>query len=338
MSLAWKGLTMTDLDKHVVVHEVGLRDGLQSLSTVMPTDDKKRWIDTAYEAGIRHMEVTSFVPARLLPQLADARQIVAHALSYPDLLVTALAPNLKGAEAAFEAGVHRLVVPVSVSEAHSLANVRKSREQIIAEFALIKELRDAQSPTTLLIGGLSTAFGCTLGGMVPIAHVQDMAMKVIAAGCDLIAVSDTTGFAHPGHVDVLLSALKPLLGSCPLIAHFHDTRGLALANSMIALQHGIREFDGSLAGIGGCPHAPGASGNVATEDLVFLFNSLGYDSGIDIEKLLASRFLLQQALAGESLFGALARAGLPKDYTETCNDLKRQAEINAQPAQHVVPA
>lgn len=301
----------------VIVQEVGLRDGLQSIAQVMATDDKRRWIDAAYAAGVRHLEAASFVPARLLPQMADASRVIAHALSYPDLVVTALVPNLKGAERALEAGVHRIVAPVSVSAAHSQANVRKSPQEMVEEFHRIRQLIDQSPPGAgrpRLIAGLSTVFGCTLQGRVPLADIVRVSRGVIDAGCDLLALGDTTGHATPGQVGEVLQAVRAVAGERLAIAHFHDTRGLGLANTLVALEQGIREFDATLGGIGGCPHAPGASGNVATEDLVFMLDSLGYHSGIDVVRLLAARQLLEQALPGVTLYGALARAGLPHGY------------------------
>lgn len=308
---------MTDQDTFVTVQEVGLRDGLQSVSGVMPTAGKKRWIDAEYAAGVRHMEVASYVPARLLPQMADADEVVAHALSYPDLTVTVLVPNLKGAERALAAGVHRIVAPISVSPAHSAANVRKTPHEMVDEFRRIRELRDASGSKTLLIAGMSTVFGCTLQGQVPLEDVQELILRVLDAGCDIVALADTTGHASPGQVDRFLAVLRPLAPERVTEAHFHDTRGMALANTLVALKHGIRAFDASLAGLGGCPHAPGATGNVATEDLVFMLESLGYRTGIDVAQLLAMRGLIQQALPDASLYGSLARAGLPKGYAGT---------------------
>jgi hydroxymethylglutaryl-CoA lyase len=320
-----KEVVMTNQKRRVTVQEVGLRDGLQSVPSIMPTSDKKRWIDDEYAAGVRHMEVASFVPARLLPQMADAEEVIAHALTYPDLTVTALVPNLKGAEKALASGVHRIVAPISVSAAHSAANVRKTPVEMVEEFRRIRDLRDAQgrSGTVKLIAGLSTVFGCTYQGKVPLEDVRDIVLRVMDAGCDIVALADTTGHATPGQVDTFLRALKPVAGDKLSVAHFHDTRGLALANTIVALQHGIYEFDATLAGLGGCPHAPGASGNVAIEDLVFMLESMGYETGIDVQKLLACRALLQQALPAETLHGSLGRAGLPKGYLTTQTETEK---------------
>ncbi|MFM0649440.1 hydroxymethylglutaryl-CoA lyase [Paraburkholderia bryophila] len=331
---------MSDIKERVVVTEVGMRDGLQSIARTMPTEFKRRWIDAAYAAGVRHMEVASFVPAKLLPQMADAEAVIAHALTYDDLIVTALVPNLKGAQRALEAGVHRIVAPISVSAAHSLANVRKTPAEMIDAFTAMRELIDSAASDAgadanagvaatadghvragtrgrrvELIAGLSTVFGCTLQGAVPYADIAAIARAAAQAGADVIALGDTTGEATPRQVGEIIELVRDAVGDTLRSLHFHDTRGLGLANTLIALQHGIREFDASLAGLGGCPHAPGATGNVNTEDLVFMLDSMGYDTGIDLTRLLASRAVLADALPGEPLYGYLARAGLPKQFT-----------------------
>lgn len=317
---------MSDTRERVVVTEVGMRDGLQSIARIMPTEFKRRWIDAAYAAGVRHMEVASFVPAKLLPQMIDADAVIAHALTYDDLIVTALVPNLKGAQRALDAGVHRIVAPISVSAAHSLANVRKTPAEMIDAFAAMRELIDRVASDAgvgtygrrvELIAGLSTVFGCTLQGAVPTADIVAIARAAAQAGADVIALGDTTGEATPRQVGEIIERVRDAVGDTLRSLHFHDTRGLGLANTLIALQHGIREFDASLAGLGGCPHAPGATGNVNTEDLVFMLDSMGYDTGIDLTRLLASRAVLADALPGEPLYGYLARAGLPKQFAAT---------------------
>lgn len=299
----------------ITINEVGMRDGLQSLHTVMPTPAKLRWIDSAYAAGVRHMEVASFVPPRLLPQMADARQVVAHALTYPDLLVTVLAPNLRGAQDALESGAQRIVAPVSVSTAHSLANVRRTPQEMVEELGRMCQLRNELGRHEVqMIAGMSVAFGCTRQGEVPLGDLCDLTRQVIEAGCDMVSLADTTGYANPGQVATVIQAVRAIAGERLGAAHFHDTRGLALANSLVAVQQGIRELDASLAGLGGCPFAPGASGNTVTEDLVFMLQSMGFDTGIDLSALIASRQLLREVLPDEPLYGAIARAGLPLNY------------------------
>lgn len=303
------------MTKTVVVQEVGLRDGLQSIPEIMPTEAKKAWINAAYEAGVRHIEVASFVPARLLPQMADAHEVVAHARTLPGLLVTALVPNVKGVENALKAGAHRIVAPISVSEKHSLANVRKTPDAMLEEFQRMRELRDSDPAwaKATLVAGLSTVFGCPFQGYVPEHSVREVVLKAIDAGADVVALGDTTGHATPRHVGRLLALLVPVAGAKITSLHFHDTRGLALANTVIALDHEIREFDASLAGLGGCPNAPGATGNVASEDLVYMLHSMGFETGIDLQKLVAARDILKQAVPAAPLYGCIAREGVLGD-------------------------
>ena len=298
----------------VLISEVGPRDGLQSVAAVMSTAHKCDWIDALVAAGLREIEVGSFVPARLLPQMADTHDVARHALGHPGLRVMALVPNLRGAEAALAAGVHKLTVPVSVSEAHSLANVRKTRAQMVSEVASIAALRDQQAPGVRLEVGLSTAFGCTLQGPVAEDEVLQLAAQLARAGADEVGLSDTTGMAHPAQVRRLFTRLRTEIGPLAGAAHLHNTRGLGLANCLAAWDVGVETFDASLAGLGGCPYAPGASGNVVTEDLVFMFEAMGVHTGVDLPRLLAARTALQQGLPGEPLYGMLPEAGLPKGF------------------------
>lgn len=300
----------------VLISEVGPRDGLQSVAAVMPTAHKKAWIDALHAAGLREIEVGSFVPARLLPQMADVADVVAHARMLPGLVVMALVPNLRGAEAALRAGVHKLTIPVSASEAHSLANVRKSRAQMVEEVRAIVRLRDEIAPGVPVEAGLSTAFGCTLQGAVPEDDVVALAEEVVAAGATEVGLSDTTGMANPAQVRRLFRRVRQAVGECTGAAHMHNTRGLGLANCLAAWDEGVRTFDSSLGGLGGCPYAPGASGNVVTEDLVFMFESMGVPTGVDLARLLAARAPLQAGLPGEPLYGMTPEAGLPKGWSE----------------------
>ncbi len=300
----------------VLISEVGPRDGLQSVKQTMPTADKVRWIDALYAAGLREIEVCSFVPAKLLPQMADAADVVAHAVTLPGLTVMALVPNLRGAEAALAAGVHKLTLPVSASAAHSLANVRKTREQMIEEVRHIVALRNERAPQVKVEAGISTAFGCTLQGVVPEDDVVWLAAQVIAAGADEAGLSDTTGHANPAQVRRLFQRVRAEIGKHTGAAHMHNTRGLGLANCLAAYDVGVRTFDASLGGLGGCPYAPGASGNVVTEDLVFMFEAMGVSTGIDIAKLIAAREPLKAGLPGEPIYGMTAEAGVPKGFVQ----------------------
>jgi hydroxymethylglutaryl-CoA lyase len=280
----------------------------------MPTDAKKRWIDALAEAGLREIEVGSFVPARLLPQLADTAEIVAHALTKPGLTVMALVPNLRGAEAAFAAGVHKITLPVSASVAHSLANVRKTPTQMIDELRSVVALRNERAPQVRIEIGISTAFGCTLQGRVAEDDVIRLALQAVEAGVDEAGLSDTTGHANPAQVRRLFTRLRTELGPHAGAAHMHNTRGLGLANCLAAFEAGVTTFDASLAGLGGCPYAPGASGNVVTEDLVFMFEAMGVRTGVDIGKLIAAREPLAAGLPGEPLYGMTPLAGLPLGF------------------------
>ena len=300
----------------VLISEVGPRDGLQSVKATMPTADKLRWISALHAAGLREIEVGSFVPARLLPQLADTAEVVAHALTLPGLTVLALVPNLRGAEAALAAGVHKITVPVSASPAHSMANVRKSPQAMVEEVRLIDALRRRVAPQVGLEAAISTAFGCTLQGAVPEDEVIRLAVQCAGAGADDVGLSDTTGHANPAQVRRLFIRLRAEISHQAGAAHMHNTRGLGLANCLAAYEAGVRTFDASLGGLGGCPYAPGASGNVVTEDLVFMFEAMGIATGIDLTRLIAARAPLQAGLPGEPLYGMTPEAGLPQGWTQ----------------------
>jgi hydroxymethylglutaryl-CoA lyase len=298
----------------VVIREVGLRDGLQSIATILPTKRKVEWIREAHAAGMREVEVGSFVPPRLLPQLADTADVLAFAKTLPSLFASVLVPNLKGAERALEGNADLLLVPVSASHAHSLANLRKPPDEVVADVARIRAARDASRSKTLIEAGISTAFGCTLQGRVEPAEVLRLLQALLDAGVDRVSLADTVGYADPRTVRGLFEKARSVAGERLWAGHFHDTRGLALANVCAAMEVGIRRFDASLAGIGGCPYAPGASGNVATEDLAYMLASMGMATGVDIARLLALRTKLAGWLAGETLHGTLWRAGLPKTF------------------------
>ena len=294
--------------------EVGPRDGLQSVESIMPTADKCRWIDALVAAGLTEIEVASFVPARLLPQMADAAEVVAHARTHAGLVVTVLVPNLRGAEAAIAAGAHKITLPVSASAAHSLANVRKTREQMIDEVRNVVALRDERAPHLKIEAGISTAFGCTLQGVVDEDDAIRLAVESVEAGADEVGLADTTGYANPAQVKRLFERLIAAIGDQAGAAHMHNTRGLGLANCLAAYEVGIRTFDSSLGGLGGCPYAPGASGNVVTEDLVFMFEAMGVATGIDLDRLFAAREPLRRGLPHEALHGMTPEAGVPKGF------------------------
>ena len=313
----------------VLISEVGPRDGLQSVARTLPLAHKLAWVTALHAAGLREIEVGSFVPAARLPQLADTAAVVAHARTLPGLTVMALVPNLQGAQAALAAGVHKLTVPVSASAAHSLANVRKTREQMVDELRRIAALRADLAQQVGLEVGLSTAFGCTIQGLVPEDDVIALAEQLVAAGADEVGLSDTTGMADPAQVRRLFRRLQAAIGDRAGAAHLHNTRGLGLANCLAAFDVGVTSFDSSLAGLGGCPHAPGASGNVVTEDLVFLFERMGVHTGVDLHRLVAARAVLQRGLPGEPLHGMVPEAGLPPGFVYADGRLPDAAPLRA---------
>jgi hydroxymethylglutaryl-CoA lyase len=296
----------------VTVREVGLRDGLQSIARTLPTEHKLSWLRAAHAAGQREIEVGSFVPARLLPQLADTAELVAVAKTLPGLVTSVLVPNLKGALAALDSGADAMLLPLSASHAHSLANLRKTPDEVVAEIGRIRAERDASGSRCLLEVGMSTAFGCTIQGRVDEAEVLRLLQAVLDAGADRVGLADTVGYADPLQVARLFEKSFAVAGERLACGHFHDTRGLGLANVYAAWQTGVRRFDACLGGIGGCPHAPGASGNVATEDVAYLFASMGVATGLDFDALIGLRARLASWLEGEALHGSIVRAGLPK--------------------------
>jgi hydroxymethylglutaryl-CoA lyase len=300
----------------VTLREAGLRDGLQIVSTIVPTAAKMQWIRNEHAAGVREIEVCSLVPPRLIPQFADADEIIAASLRVPGLQVSALIPNLRGAERGIQLGVHKLNYVLSVSESHNVANVRRSVEDSMADFRRIAEIIRALPATARpkIVGGLSTSFGCTIEGPVPEDRVIGLAVQLAEAGADEIVVADTVGYGGPTAVERVFKRVIAEVGSLPVAAHFHDTRGLGLANAAAALNAGVHHFDATLAGLGGCPHAPGATGNVVMEDLAYLCEVMGFETGIDIMKLVAVRQILAAVLPHERLVGAIAVAGLPKKY------------------------
>ncbi|GGF60542.1 hydroxymethylglutaryl-CoA lyase [Alteromonas lipolytica] len=303
----------------IEISEVGPRDGLQSIKPIMATADKKRWISALAEAGMPEIEVGSFVPAKILPQLADTAELVAYARSIPDLTVAVLVPNYRGAEGAVTAGAHKITIPLSVSETHSLKNVRRTHAQMLDEVRKIRELINTLpvDERPVFEGGLSTAFGCTLEGNVPESKVISIAEQLIEAGCDEVGISDTTGFGTPNQVTSMTKGIWAAVGKDKLTGiHLHNTRGQGLANVMAALEVGLTTIDSSMAGIGGCPFAPGASGNIITEDLVFLLEGMGLKTGIQFERLMQARQILRDSLPADvELYGFTPDAGLPKGFT-----------------------
>jgi hydroxymethylglutaryl-CoA lyase len=298
----------------IALREVGMRDGLQSIAEVMPTETKIAWLDAEYAAGVREVEVSSFVPPKLLPQLADAEAVIAHAMTLPGLKVSALIPNSREAERGLALGVPEMNFVLSVSEGHNLSNVRRSTGESIEDFRRVVQLCRASGKTVKINCGLATSFGCTIEGDVDEDRVRRIANEVAEAGADGIILADTVGYGQPAAIGRVFRKVIADVAPLPVAAHFHDTRGLGLANVLAAFEAGCREFDASLGGLGGCPYAPGATGNIVMEDAAFLFESMGCDTGIDIDALVEVRAIVARALPGVTLYGAIAKAGLPRNF------------------------
>jgi hydroxymethylglutaryl-CoA lyase len=294
----------------VLICEVGPRDGLQNARHLMPTEAKKAWIRGLAAAGLKEIEVGSFVPPKLIPAMADTAEIVAYARTLPGIKVVALAPNVKGFQRALAAGAHKVTFPVSASREHSLSNVRMTPEQMVDE---VRQCAALPHPGVEIEGAVSTAFGCTMQGAVAEDDVVRIAAS-LAEFCDAVALADTVGYANPVQVRRLFKKVRDSIGEKLEGAHFHNTRGLGLANALAAYEEGVRAFDSSMGGLGGCPFAPGASGNVITEDLVFMFEAMGVRTGIDLEKLFAARKILVEAIPEEPVYGHTPLAGLPKGF------------------------
>ena len=295
---------------NVHICEVGPRDGLQNAHHLMPTEAKKAWIAALAAAGLREIEVGSFVPPRLIPAMADTGEVVAFARTLPNLKVVALAPNLKGFQRALEAGAHKVTFPVSASRKHSESNVRMTPEQMVEE---VRKCAQHPHPGVEIEGAVSTAFGCTLQGEVPEDDVVRVA-AALAEFCDCVCLADTVGYANPAQIKRLFRRVRDQIGEKLEAAHLHNTRGLGLANALAAYEEGVRHFDSSLGGLGGCPFAPGASGNVITEDLVFMFEAMGVRTGVDLDKLMVARKLMVDAIPQEPTYGHFALAGVPKGF------------------------
>ena len=298
-------------DERVTLREVGLRDGLQLVKTFPSTSAKQRWIRDEYAAGVRHFEVGSFLPAKSFPQFADVREIVATVATLPGAHGVALALNERGVNEALASGVGEIASVVSATEEHSQANAHRSRESAIANVSRLCELRDASAHKPVVHAAISMALGCSIAGPVDPKEVLRLVEKCLEAGVDAVGIADTVGYAGPRQVGELTKAAVKLAGTKPICVHLHDTRGMGIANASAALDEGARILDGSLGGLGGCPFAPGATGNVVFEDLVFLCESKGIATGIDLDKLIAVRAILKEAMPNEPLYGGLARAGLP---------------------------
>ncbi len=289
----------------VAVTEVGTRDGFQSEAAFIPTEDKAGVIDAMIAAGLTHIEATSFVSPRAVPQLADAQEVLARVRRRSEAHLSALVPNPRGAERALAAGVDEMVCFVSASETHNRANLNAP---IAASLANVAEVASIATGRTPLRGAIACAFGCPFEGEVPV----DAALRIVEAyanlGIDRLTLGDTTGMATPPTVTSLVRAVADRFPTTALALHFHNTRGIGLANVVVGLGLGVREFESSIGGLGGCPFAPGATGNICTEDLVYLLEESGYDTGVDLAALIevAKRV---EALIGRPLPGQVMKAG-----------------------------
>ena len=294
----------------VVIRDVTLRDGLQLVKTQVPAAQKIAWFNALAAAGVQEIEVSSYVPPKVIPQFQDVAEVVAGTMDR-GTAISVLVPNLNGARRAFDAGLPQVNFVLSASEAHNQANTRKSRDASVADFAAIVAERDERGLSTRLSAGIATSFGCTLQGKVDEALVVSLAAQLHDMGADEILVADTVGYGNPAQVRRIMSGIVDAVGAARLLAHFHDTRGLGLANVVAALDTGVRRFDASTGGLGGCPFAPGATGNVDTEDLAFMLDSMGYQTGLDIPALVDLQRDIAATLPDERVGGCIARAGLP---------------------------
>jgi hydroxymethylglutaryl-CoA lyase len=302
------------MKEYVSICEVGPRDGLQIAKTRMTTEAKVRWITAIAASGVKEIEVGSFVPPRVVPQLSDTPEVVEQCLKIPGLVVQALAPNLRGVQNAYNASVHKISIPVSVSEGHSMANLNRTPAQSIEMMKQIMDWLRAQPRKVPVVAGCSTAFGCSIDGVVTTAQAVALAKGLADAGVDQIMLADTVGYAHPAQIKEVVRATRDAIGDTLYGLHLHDTCGLGIANALAGLEEEIRAFDSCLAGLGGCPYAPGASGNVVTEDLVFMLESMGFATGINLPKLLDARRLLREGLPEEPMHGQVPKAGIPRTF------------------------
>jgi hydroxymethylglutaryl-CoA lyase len=289
----------------VSLREVGPRDGLQNEAPV-PTADKIALLDALGQTGVRRIEAVSFVHPRAIPQMADADEVWAGAKRNPDVAYSALVPNARGAERAVAAGFRELEVVVSASDTHNRKNLNRSTAESLDGIAQLIGTVHAAGGTVEVI--VATSFGCPYEGDIPVPRVVSVVDSAVAAGADRIAFGDTTGMGTPTRVTALVDAVRSRHPDIPMLLHFHNTRGTALANVLAALQLGVTEFDASVGGLGGCPYAPGASGNLASEELVHMLEDMGIDTGVDLGALLEAARLAER-IVGRELPSAVLRAG-----------------------------
>lgn len=300
-------------DVHIC--EVAPRDGLQNLDVFVPTEAKCALIDAIVAAGVTEIDAGSFVPPKVVPQFADVDAVMAHALTHKDTTVGALVPNFKGAERALAAGVNAIYFVISASETHNRANVRRTVDEQIEGFRAVRAAIDARPAERRphLMGAVATAFGCSMEGAISETAVCRLAQAYAEAGADEIGLADTVGYATPSLIKQIVAAVQRDVGPrMTLRLHLHDTLGAGLANAVAGLEIGLRRFDAAVSGLGGCPFAPGARGNIVTEDLVFMLERMGLSTGIDLDRLMKTREILSRHIAAKHLTGHLHEAGIPK--------------------------
>jgi len=280
--------------KSVIIKEVGPRDGLQNENEFISTDDKIAWINQLSNSGLQYIEVTSFVNPKWVPALADAVEVAKGIERVKGVTYAALVPNQRGLERAIEADINETSVFMSASEKHNLSNINKS---LAETFPILRAvIVDSLTAGKSVRGYVSTVFGCPYEGKVPIDNVIRVAENLFEMGINELSLGDTIGVANPAQVQEVLEVLLKRFSADKLAVHFHDTRGTALANILAALELGITTFDGSVGGLGGCPYAPGASGNVATDDLIYMLDGMGIESGVNLENLLAAAEFIQDKM------------------------------------------
>lgn len=293
----------------IYFNDVVTRDGFQIEPNFIPTDDKIKLIDDLSQCGFAKIEVTSFTSPKAIPMLRDAEEVMARIQRVPGVEYTVLVPNLRGAERALSAQADEFNLVMSMSETHNLANLRMTRDKSFAGLAEVITFVQGQKPVNV---SLSTSFGCPMEGVVPQAVVEEYAQRFADLGVRGLTICDTTGMAHPAQVIAMAESLQHTFSDLQLTFHFHNTRGMGLANVLAAVQSGITRLDGSLGGLGGCPYAPGASGNISSEDAIHMLDAMGFDTGMDIEKLL---FVARElpAIVGHTVPGQVIQAGRSTD-------------------------
>ncbi|MFT6558946.1 hydroxymethylglutaryl-CoA lyase [Sneathiella sp.] len=310
---------MTDVlevypENRISLREVGLRDGLQMVKTFPDSAAKKRWIELEFQAGVRHFEVGSFLPANKYPMFADVLSVIDTINRLDGAHGAALALNKRGTIDALASGVGEIGCVVSATEEHNLANTRRTRAETLSEVENLCRMRDQSDHKPLVNVGIAMSFGCSIAGSVDPKETLRIAEKCYEVGADLVSLADTVGYAGPKQIAALTADLNRISNGRPFGVHLHDTRGMGIANASAALDNGVWLLDGAMGGLGGCPFAPNATGNVVFEDLVFLCESSGFATGIDIEALREVRKIIVEEMPTEPLYGAVAKAGLPKSW------------------------